>query len=128
MSYVQVYSIIILIVADICDTQPCQNGGSCRSLDLGRQYTCSCEGDFSGQDCEIPPDPCSSRPCKNAGVCTVNTIGEVDCQCTTGYSGAYCEIGTYSMSIKFVLRSVFCVLRYFRPGPMTAGRTNFGLL
>ena len=32
------------------------------------------------------------------------------------------------MSIKFILRFAFCVLRYFRPGLMTAGRTNFGLL
>ncbi len=32
------------------------------------------------------------------------------------------------MSIKFVLRFAFCVLRYFRPGLMTAGRTNFGIL
>ncbi len=88
------YSIRNPTVSDICDTSPCQNGGSCQSFDLGRQYTCSCQGGWTGQDCQIAPDPCRSRPCRNNGECTVNTIGEVDCQCTTGYSGAFCEIGT----------------------------------
>jgi len=39
------------MVADLCSTNPCQNGGSCYSDQGG--YVCECKSGYSGRNCEI---------------------------------------------------------------------------
>ena len=43
-------SFITLFCPDNCDTQPCQNGGTCTPLSGG--YSCSCPPGYEGTHCE----------------------------------------------------------------------------
>uniref|UniRef100_A0A8C4VWZ3 EGF-like domain-containing protein n=1 Tax=Gopherus evgoodei TaxID=1825980 RepID=A0A8C4VWZ3_9SAUR len=39
------------------------------------------------------PDSCASGPCQNGGTC-FHYIGKYKCDCSPGYTGRHCEIGT----------------------------------
>ncbi|XP_078686197.1 von Willebrand factor A domain-containing protein 2-like [Branchiostoma floridae x Branchiostoma belcheri] len=39
--------------ADPCFSQPCQNGGTCITLDENLSYECQCPHDYAGSHCEI---------------------------------------------------------------------------
>ncbi|CAN0394091.1 unnamed protein product, partial [Laminaria digitata] len=39
-------------VADDCDPNPCENGGSC-SADLAGGHVCSCASGYGGMACQI---------------------------------------------------------------------------
>lgn len=54
--------------ADVCQTNPCQNGGSCRVL-INNTYQCSCQRGTSGKHCELLRDFC--------GVIRRNVSGEL---------------------------------------------------
>ncbi len=74
-------------VANACDTQPCQHGGSCllKTLD---NYTCACPAGFRGPKCESV-DHCSLHPCKNGAQCT-SLSDSYRCTCAPGFSGLTC--------------------------------------
>jgi hypothetical protein len=48
----------LILEADTCPTNPCQNGGTC-SVVQG-QPTCKCAGCYIGTTCEIANDPCAT--------------------------------------------------------------------
>ena len=50
--------------------RPCGNGGTCTNTGQG-SYTCKCQSDFTGNNCEMRKDPCEVEPCSNDGVCRV---------------------------------------------------------
>ncbi|KAK5851610.1 hypothetical protein PBY51_023150 [Eleginops maclovinus] len=46
---------------DECESEPCQNGGTCEDQING--YTCTCSQGFLGEHCEVDVDECESQPC-----------------------------------------------------------------
>ena len=52
---------------DECESNPCQNEGTCH--DLVAMYSCECRPGFDGTDCEVDVDECTSGPCQNEAIC-----------------------------------------------------------
>ncbi|XP_078487952.1 uncharacterized protein LOC100179634 isoform X3 [Ciona intestinalis] len=83
------YFVCMNDVQDACSTSPCVNGGQC--ISVGNTYRCSCPTGYSGNNCQIPPNPCLSLPCLNGGQC--QTVGaSYRCVCQSGYSGPNCGV------------------------------------
>jgi Notch-like protein len=77
---------------DICDSDPCLNGGTCKVW--GNGFVCSCEQAYEGPICETEFDACASGPCQNGGLCT-EADGYFTCDCdAVNYHGDYCDIET----------------------------------
>jgi hypothetical protein len=74
--------------------QPCQNGGTCQ--DGVDDYTCDCEGDWGGKDCDQELTGCSPNPCQNGGTCTPGVGGAYTCDCPAGFGGPTCETALVS--------------------------------
>ncbi|KAJ8318762.1 hypothetical protein KUTeg_003853 [Tegillarca granosa] len=68
----------------ICEIQPCLNGGSCLSIDNIRRK-CKCAAGFTGRNYE-----CQSSPCLNKGICK-DTINGYNCDCPQEFTGSRCE-------------------------------------
>ena len=64
----------ILSKCDLCYTEPCQNGASCRSLP-NRDFECVCAPGFHGKTCSEVIDACFGNPCVNDGKCQVKEAG-----------------------------------------------------
>ncbi|XP_061459939.1 protein crumbs homolog 2 [Rhineura floridana] len=69
---------------DECESQPCQNGGSC--VDLVNGYQCHCLPGYSGVDCATDIDECEDHPCQNGGACE-DGIADYICHCIHGPDG-----------------------------------------
>lgn len=77
------------VVVNNCESNPCQNGGSC--FDNGTTFVCTCVAGFSGTMCETNVDECAVAPCQNGGTC-MDGVNSFTCDCTgTGFDGATCE-------------------------------------
>ncbi|XP_050423737.1 protein crumbs isoform X2 [Adelges cooleyi] len=74
----------------ICNSSPCQNGGSCNLIG-NNQYNCSCLPGYTGQTCQIDIDECLSKPCLNGGICN-DLINGFRCDCTDNFMGTYCQL------------------------------------
>ncbi|XP_012943341.1 uncharacterized protein LOC101848637 [Aplysia californica] len=80
-------------VKNVCNSQPCQNGGQC--IDLSepsgvKRFECSCLEGFEGITCQKRIDPCGREPCLNGGVCMPK--GEYyHCICPEEFQGSKCE-------------------------------------
>ncbi|XP_014674105.1 PREDICTED: neurogenic locus notch homolog protein 2-like, partial [Priapulus caudatus] len=81
---------------NLCASQPCLNGGSCRRLG-SINYFCSCEDGFSGRNCETSlfyESPCDiSASCANGGTCLDIGTGRdaFVCVCRGGFTGMQCD-------------------------------------
>ena len=75
-------------IAEICDSNPCENGGVCD--DKIDSYTCHCAPGFTGSKCEREVDECSSSPFENGGTCMDRVNGFI-CVCPAGFCGNRCE-------------------------------------
>ena len=64
----------ILAKCDLCYTEPCQNGASCRPRP-NRDYECVCAPGFHGKMCTETIDACFGNPCVNNGKCQVPEAG-----------------------------------------------------
>jgi len=74
---------------DVCDPNPCQNGGTCS--DDGGAASCECPDGFTGNHCEIDVDLCADEPCANGGICS--EVGQgISCECVGGFLGETCQI------------------------------------
>jgi len=73
-----------------CQTDPCQNQGTCTDIQNG--YTCTCVPGFTGINCEVNFDDCSENPCVH-GMC-MDLINSYKCTCETGYYGSNCDSQT----------------------------------
>ncbi|XP_018621529.2 protein delta homolog 2 isoform X1 [Scleropages formosus] len=75
--------------------QPCQNGATCVTNELG-EYTCICPEGFHGRNCELKMGPCEKTrsPCKNGGLCEDDNgyATELSCRCLAGFAGPHCEV------------------------------------
>lgn len=88
--------------ADVCNPNPCRNGGTCQPPDKGYNwgYFCRCQAGFVGAQCQWDNDQCKAdtrTPCQNNGRCAVTQDGRF-CMCpgdtekTVRYGGHYCEL------------------------------------
>ena len=73
-----------------CDPNPCQNGGTCNQID-DNLYNCTCEGVFSGPNCEVENNPCAPNPCENGGACVPQGPDTYLCECDGGFVGDMCQ-------------------------------------
>eukprot|EP00058_Branchiostoma_floridae_P018886 XP_002604375.1 hypothetical protein BRAFLDRAFT_73361 [Branchiostoma floridae] len=71
-----------------CDSNPCQNGGSCDVDSLG--WFCTCIDDWLGQMCELDPFVCIPDPCVQGFCFPLN--GAAFCDCFHGFTGTWCEV------------------------------------
>ncbi|XP_017600998.1 PREDICTED: protein crumbs homolog 2 isoform X1 [Corvus brachyrhynchos] len=76
-----------------CSSSPCENGGSCKDLEVGYQCTCPVEPvAYMGTNCELLYDACIKHDCPAHMTCT-RTPGllEYECVCMPGSAGADCD-------------------------------------
>ncbi|XP_078595188.1 cadherin EGF LAG seven-pass G-type receptor 2-like isoform X2 [Branchiostoma floridae x Branchiostoma japonicum] len=83
---------------NLCYSSPCGGNGNCMRKEGG--YTCVCNEDYAGDNCEINAREgrCTDYVCKNGGVCTNLLVGGFRCNC--GMQGNhvtdFCEVSTRS--------------------------------
>ncbi|XP_015521680.1 protocadherin-like wing polarity protein stan isoform X1 [Neodiprion lecontei] len=65
---------------NLCYSNPCENGGTCRRREGG--YTCSCADGFIGSNCEINlnEDSCLPTLCKGSSQCLTKANGGFICE------------------------------------------------
>ena len=73
---------------DLCDPNPCENGGTCTAV--GNSMTCKCPPMFGGPTCG--GNPCVSTNCASGSTCFV-VDGAGVCACPLGKGGEQCELG-----------------------------------
>ena len=76
-----------------CASNPCQTRGYCALSSSNKTYTCVCQENFIGEQCERN-NPCLSSPCLNQGLCQANwnrTDTWFTCRCMGTYTGNRCE-------------------------------------
>lgn len=77
-----------------CSSSPCENGGSCKDLEVGYQCTCPMEPvAYMGKNCELLYDACIKHGCPAHEICN-RTAGllEYECICMPGFTGVDCNI------------------------------------
>ncbi|XP_064419080.1 sushi, nidogen and EGF-like domain-containing protein 1 [Latimeria chalumnae] len=74
---------------DPCESDPCKNGGECKSYK--DSYLCLCLEGFIGYNCdEKVADPCFRNPCGTRGYCS-GKDDSYSCTCKVGFTGQNCE-------------------------------------
>ena len=76
------------LFVDPCAEKPCENNGECD--DNSDSYSCRCESDFTGTNCETKLDDCDCVICGNNGTC-VDGIETYTCRSQCGFMGRNCE-------------------------------------
>ncbi|XP_066279041.1 uncharacterized protein [Branchiostoma lanceolatum] len=84
---------LVCIDVDECQSNPCQNGGTCFNLE--NAYRCQCPPQYKGVNCDTERN-CYNFPCQNGGTCLEGTsptpsISGRNCTCPQGYTGVSCE-------------------------------------
>ena len=75
---------------DLCDTNPCQNGGTCSAS--GNSVLCRCPHPFSGLQCE--DNVCQFTICSSGATCML-LDGNPVCLCPLGKVGKLCDEGLF---------------------------------
>ncbi|XP_043241730.1 delta-like protein 1 [Amphibalanus amphitrite] len=80
---------------DLCDT--CLPYPGCVNGNCTQPWQCNCHSGWTGFLCDKPTEPCpaGNDPCKNGGTCEMvlqDGLPAPRCVCTTGFSGATCEL------------------------------------
>ncbi|XP_062907308.1 coagulation factor IX-like isoform X1 [Mobula hypostoma] len=107
--FFRTYLVNTNITANVCESEPCWNGGTCLStLD---DYSCICRTGYSGRSCEIEDVACASSPCKNGGSCQIQST-DYKCFCEAGYYGQNCELDPQDCSSHGHTCDHFCKLEH----------------
>ncbi|XP_070212107.1 adhesive plaque matrix protein 2-like isoform X1 [Littorina saxatilis] len=79
--------------SDPCESNPCQNGGTCAGNTATNTFTCSCTAGFYGDTCNLNYCTDPSNPCQNGGTCTADAGRQSGyrCDCAPGYSDMNCQ-------------------------------------
>ena len=72
---------------NLCDFNPCQNGGTCDVVDNG--YTCYCSKNYTGVNCEDVVHECIDDDCMHDSSCHGDRLS---CDCPSFAAGRYCEV------------------------------------
>ena len=73
----------------LCESFPCQHGGTCRETSSS-SYTCQCPGGYEGPTCASVVDNCRGDPCQNGGACISYNQG-YKCSCPYGFREDQCQ-------------------------------------
>ena len=68
-----------------------QNGGTCFDNGGTQEFSCSCVGNFAGNECQI--DLCDNIDCQNGGTCVIKVfdgIRTTSCDCPPNFGGKTC--------------------------------------
>ena len=80
-----------------CNPNPCQNSGTCLSVDVLDMniIICECLEGYIGSRCEINIDDvinhCDPNPCQNEGDC-FSGFDTFSCGCADGFTGELCNV------------------------------------
>lgn len=81
---------LIFTAANGCGNNPCQNAGTCISLNQNN-YLCICPATNFGKNCEFANIGCESTVCQNGGSCALNANNVPICLCESSFTGTNCE-------------------------------------
>uniref|UniRef100_UPI00398F78A9 hyaluronan-binding protein 2-like n=1 Tax=Pristiophorus japonicus TaxID=55135 RepID=UPI00398F78A9 len=82
---------------DPCLTQPCENEGTCESINTS--FKCHCHPLYTGMTCQIVNNPCKKSTCIN-GECVLNTIPPYHkCKCDYPFKPPNCKKRIITCSI-----------------------------
>uniref|UniRef100_H3AXW9 Sushi, nidogen and EGF like domains 1 n=1 Tax=Latimeria chalumnae TaxID=7897 RepID=H3AXW9_LATCH len=82
-------AVFCCVELDPCESDPCKNGGECKSYK--DSYLCLCLEGFIGYNCdEKVADPCFRNPCGTRGYCS-GKDDSYSCTCKVGFTGQNCE-------------------------------------
>ncbi|XP_048587268.1 neurogenic locus notch homolog protein 1 isoform X1 [Nematostella vectensis] len=75
-------------LGNLCDPNPCQNGGVCKETFDRNNYTCACPQGYTGWNCNGTLHPCETLNCTNGGTCQKQSNASDDyvCVCVTGFN------------------------------------------
>ncbi|XP_045908858.1 protein crumbs homolog 1-like [Micropterus dolomieu] len=86
---------------NVCEQQPCQNGGICESHNGGFRCLCSQQSQngllYGGETCSTALSGCDDNQCENRGICSpllVNDQHTYKCICLAGFTGPKCQTPT----------------------------------
>ena len=72
---------------DLCNPNPCLNGGTCDMVADG--YTCQCDANYIGTNCEGVIDECVDDRCMHNSSCRDDGLS---CDCPSFAAGRYCDV------------------------------------
>ncbi|CAF4740393.1 unnamed protein product [Rotaria sp. Silwood1] len=78
---------------ELCASNPCQTHGYCALSTSNTSYSCICQSNYVGDQCERA-NPCLSSPCLNQGICQGywnTTSAWFICLCVGPFTGIKCE-------------------------------------
>ncbi|XP_070174131.1 cubilin-like [Littorina saxatilis] len=89
-----------LLTTNECNSNPCQNGGTC--VDTYNGFICQCPSNYYGVTCAADVNECSEyagtdRGCQNGATC-INTQGSFRCNCPPNWHGILCNSQTNDCS------------------------------
>uniref|UniRef100_A0A0L8GNU4 EGF-like domain-containing protein n=1 Tax=Octopus bimaculoides TaxID=37653 RepID=A0A0L8GNU4_OCTBM len=93
------------IVDRDCETNPCENGGTCVIAANG--VSCICAPGWTGSLCETDIDECASNPCMNNGWCE-NQVNGYKCHCRPGWQGAQCQLDVDECKDSTCVNAIYC--------------------
>lgn len=81
-----------IVVQEICNPNPCLNGGLCGAS--ADSFLCTCINGYIGIRCEGRSDECpllEAVKCVN-GQCKLDSSGTPKCECNGHFGGQYCDV------------------------------------
>ena len=80
--------------SNVCQPNPCLNGGKCQSTEKLSGFFCLCRHGYQGELCQETIDPCRDNPCLNGGTC-ISSKPNYRCMCHDHFYGHSCEFSTF---------------------------------
>ncbi|XP_072372325.1 EGF-like repeat and discoidin I-like domain-containing protein 3 isoform X4 [Scyliorhinus torazame] len=100
-TFILIISLGILHLAqgEVCEPNPCENGGTCMTGLADGPFSCDCPEGFTDPNCSsiLEVGACQPNPCHNGGTCEVSDTYRGDtfigyiCRCPDGFSGIHCQ-------------------------------------